>query len=195
MALFIEELGHRCRTENLNIRAVASSNASENLARKAMIPLIPAAEIDRLRLTVDGADEIDRDKQMIKGGGGALLREKILASSSEEMIVIVDESKWVERLGLQPLPVEISPYLAAATLVKLRQLGLEGGLRMTAQRTPYLTDNGNWIADVDFRKAPYAPRILDALLHGVPGVLETGFFFDLAGRLLVGYADGRVMQC
>src|ERR1700712_4850065 len=111
---FVELLGERVRG-GLNVIGVPTSEATRADAERCGIALTTLDDIDRLDLTVDGADEIDPSLNLIKGGGGALLREKIVAAASDRMIVIADESKWVEVLGRFPLPVEVVPFGLAAT--------------------------------------------------------------------------------
>jgi len=121
---FIKALGFRCRN-GLNIKALASSQASYELLKTEGIPLLSFDETPTLDITVDGADEITKDKHMIKGGGGALLREKIVAASSREMLVIVDEGKVKEKLGAAKLPIEIIPFYHEATLHKVNATATE----------------------------------------------------------------------
>jgi ribose 5-phosphate isomerase A len=196
VAFFLQALGRRCR-DNLQITGIASSQKTQTLAEREGIPLIDSRDIAFLDLTVDGADEIDSRYQMIKGGGGALLREKICASSSREMIVIVDAAKCVTQLGRHLLPVEIATFGATATLSKLERLGYRGLLRRAADGENFVTDNGNWIVDLDITRHPQDPRDIDRSLRSVVGVLETGFFFDVATRVIVGFEDGHVeeQQC
>ncbi|MCE5316474.1 MAG: ribose-5-phosphate isomerase RpiA [Parachlamydia sp.] len=189
-ALFIEALGSRCR-EGLSIEAISSSEASLELARQVQIPLADPESITTLDMTIDGADEIDPEKRMIKGGGGALLREKIIAKMSREMVVIADSSKCVKALGAFPLAVEITPFCYQATLAHLSQLGYKGAMRKEKENL-YVTDNGNYIFDIRLSYPCRAPEEDHRKIHSVPGVVETGFFIDLAGRVIIGYQDGRV---
>ena len=147
-AFFIEALARRHR-EGLKITAVATSEQSKRQAEHLGIPMLDPEIITILDVTVDGADEIDPAKNMIKGGGGALLREKLLAQSSREMIVIVDETKLVDHLGDHPLPVEIAPFVYRTTIQRLQNNGYQGALRMTRENTPFVTDNGNFIFDIN----------------------------------------------
>lgn len=188
---FINKLIERV-SEGLEIQAVSSSIRSRNQAKEGGIPLADMDQVTSIDLTVDGADEIDSQKRMIKGGGGALLREKILANTSREMVVIVDESKVVERLGKHPLPVEILPFGYSATIDKIRKLGYQGRLRTHNADGLYQTDNGNFIYDIQFESLREDPESDHEKLIRIPGVLETGFFFNLAGRVLVGRSDGTV---
>ena len=188
---FINRLIERVQ-EGLEIQVVSSSLRSENQAKDGGIPIVDVNAITSIHITVDGADEIDPEKRMIKGGGGALLREKILANTSREMIVIVDESKVVEKLGNHPLPVEILPFGREATIDKIKKLGFQGSLRKYNNNGPYVTDNGNLIYDIHFEALRDDPESDHEKLIRVPGVLETGFFFNLAGRVLIGKQNGEV---
>lgn len=185
-AYFIEALAKR----KLSITAIASSKQSEKLAKGAGIKLADLNEVLTLDVYVDGTDEIDVKKRMIKGGGGALLREKIVASSSQEMIVIVDASKKVSQLGAFPLPVEIIPFGYKATLNKLRDVGFDAHMRLTTENALFVTDNGNLIADIHFNKVLEDPERIETLIQKIPGIVETGFFFNLAGRVIIGKDDG-----
>lgn len=188
-AFFIEALSIRCQ-KGLKIQAVASSLQSMRQAQAMGIPLIDESLVDALDVTVDGADEIDPHKNMIKGGGGALLREKLIAFSSKEMIVVVDENKLVDQLGAFPVPVEISPFLYRTTVGRLTQQGYEGALRVNRDGTFYATDNGNYIFDVQFKDFILDPKQENEKLKRIVGVIETGIFYHVAGRVVVGYFDG-----
>lgn len=188
---FIEALGKKCH-EGLKITAAATSDRSTQQAKALGIPLIENSSIIMLDVTVDGADEIDLQKNMIKGGGGALLKEKILAKSSKEMIVIVDETKLVKHLGAFPLPVEISPFAYPATLLRLNHLGYRGKLRLNPDQSIYLTDNSNYIFDIHFDSPILNPGAENDLLKSIVGVIDTGLFLNMAGRVIIGYEDGRI---
>ena len=190
-AYFIEALAERCRA-GLKIYAVASSHDSQRQAYKAGIPLIDPQTITQLDITVDGADEIDPYKNMIKGKGGALFREKLLAKSSREMIVMVDETKLVDQLGECPVPIEISSYIYKTTLQRLDQQNYQGVLRLNHDHTPYQTEGGNYIFDIQFNHPITDPQAEDERLRHITGVLETGIFFQVAGRVIIGYEDGLI---
>lgn len=189
---FIESLIDRCKTTGLQIKAVATSERSAQQAQKGGIHLCDVNDLTSLDLTIDGADEVDPLKRMIKGGGGALLREKIIASMSREMIVIVDESKLVDQLGAFPLPLEIIPFAFEVTLYKINHHGYKGAVRRLENGRPYITDNGTYIIDVTFPEKCESPERDHGLLRSITGVIETGFFLDLAGRIVVGHEDGSV---
>ena len=182
---FIEELIKRCK-EGLKITAVASSERTHKLAQEGGISLTyHFIDID---VCVDGADEIDSEKRMIKGGGGALFREKIVASASKKMIVIVDDQKKVEKLHKAKVPVEIFPL---GHLAAVKKMGKPGEFRMDGDDF-YMTDNGNYIFDISLQSELSDPESLHNELIRIPGVIETGLFFGLPVTLVVGYGDGKV---
>jgi ribose 5-phosphate isomerase A len=189
---FIERLIQRCK-EGLHIMAAASSKRSFQLAEQGGIPLLDIEETTSLDLCVDGADEIDSQKRMIKGGGGALAREKIIAAMSREMVVIVDEGKLVSSLGKCKLPVEILPFAKQATLHHIAKAGYKGEFRKNANGSLYLTDNHNLIVDIHFDHLRDNPEEDHERLIHIAGVVDTGFFFHLAGRVVVGFLDGQVV--
>lgn len=189
---FIDSLIARYRKEDLKISVFPSSERSARQALAGGIPLCDENLVTSLDITVDGADEIDRKKRMIKGGGGAMLREKIVASISKEMIVIVDPNKVVNELGGCPLPVEIVPFAWHATLQRVRSQGFDGVVRLDKDRNFFVTDNGNYIIDITFPNRCQSPELDQAILNGIPGIVETGFFLDLAGRVIIGQFDGSI---
>jgi len=196
---FVELLGERVRA-GLNVIGVPTSEATRADAERCGIALTTLDEIDRLDLTVDGADEIDPAFNLIKGGGGALLREKIVAAASDRMIVIADESKWVEVLGRFPLPIEVVPFGLAATQRAIRQAFAETGvsgqmvLRKGKDGHVFVTDGGHWIIDAHLGGITDAPR-LAGLLNPIPGVVEHGLFIGLAGMAVLAGAQGiRVVE-
>lgn len=187
---FIAALIERCRA-GLKIKAIASSRKSMALAIEGGIPLISNEDFTHLDITVDGADEITLAKESIKGGGGALLREKILAASSKEVLFIVDESKLVAQLGTFPLPIEIALFGYQSTLKRMMTLGFQGKLRLTSAQEPWITDNGNYIVDLQMKGFISDVEKLNQSLCQVPGVIETGLFYKLPSKILIGYAEGR----
>lgn len=188
-AFFIAHLIKRCK-QGLRVKAVATSDASEKQARLGGIPLLDVNAVTSLDLVIDGADQIDRKKRLIKGAGGALTREKIIAAMGKEMIVIADESKQVDQLGRCLLPVEVIPFGLEAIRSQLAALGYQGKWRQRAEGSFYLTDNGNRILDIDLPSPLDNPEKSHSEIRAVPGVLETGFFFNLATRIVIGKSDG-----
>lgn len=189
MRLIAEEL-----KAGLKITGVPTSVAAEKLARRLKIPLVADfGAFKKIDLTIDGADEVDPQLNLIKGGGGALTREKIVASRSERVAIIVDEKKLVKQLGKFPLPVEVLPFGWRSTLEILRDLGARVKLRQKDAKTPYRTDNGNYIVDCAFGKIANPP-VLAQQIKGLAGVVEVGLFIGRADLVLVGRGDGRIEE-
>lgn len=188
---FIQLLGEKV-AHGLDIAVLPSSKKSEELARSYSIPLLDPLTTIQLDLTVDGADEVDSQKRMIKGGGGALLREKIVANISKEMVVIVDESKLVTSFNKFPLPVEITSFAKDGIIHCINLNGLKGTLRLKADKTPYLTDNNNFIYDIDLKNIEADWNEVNLNLLQIPGVVETGFFIDYANKIIIGKNDGSI---
>ncbi len=193
---FIDALGERVK-QGLNVTCVPTSIASEERARRLGIPLATLDELPELDVTVDGADEIlPEGLVLIKGGGGALTREKIVAASSARMVVIADASKEMtaETFGRFPLPVEILPFGAGATLLKIeraiRDLGMSGELKIREKDgKTFVTDNGGWIVDCHLGHITRPERLAEALID-IPGVVEQGLFVGIASVALVAGPDG-----
>src|ERR1700728_223494 len=197
---FVELLGERVRA-GLDVVGVPTSEVTRADAERCGIRLTTLDEIDRLDLTIDGADEIEPSLNVIKGGGGALLREKIVAAASDRMIVIADESKWVDTLGRFPLPMEVIPFGLAATRRGIEkafaQSGVSGqmAVRNGKDGHVFVTDGGHWIVDAHLERITDAPR-LAGLLNAIPGVVEHGLFIGLPRTaILAGVALGiRVVE-
>ncbi|HEY4155573.1 MAG TPA: ribose-5-phosphate isomerase RpiA [Puia sp.] len=185
----IEKIGEKIKKDHWKIRAIATSLRSEEQARSLGIPIFGFAEIGMIDVTIDGADEVDGQLQLIKGGGGALLREKIVATNSRQMIVVADESKKVTTLGKFPLPVEVVLFGWERTLEKLKALGCETKRRMD-RNDPFLTDNGNYIVDCDFGRIP-DPASLHERINGITGVVDNGLFINIASKLVLGFESGE----
>lgn len=191
-AYFIAHLGKRCREEELQISAICTSEQSRKQALIAGIPLADTDNTTFVDMAVDGADEVDEYNQLIKGAGGALLREKIVASMSREFIVIVDMTKLVTKLGAVPLPVEIIPFAYKATVNQIQRLGYHGSIRRTPDREPIFTENENYIFDIKLPHLCDNPQADEHRLKSIPGVMETGFFLNMATRIMIGYPDGHI---
>jgi ribose 5-phosphate isomerase A len=196
---FVELVGERVRA-GLDIVAVPTSQVTHADAERLGIPLTTLDDVSELDLTVDGADEIGPDLSLIKGGGGALLREKIVASASARMIVIADQSKCVEALGRFPLPIEVAPFGAAATLRKLekamdsRQRPGILTLRKGRDGHAFVTDGGHWIIDAALGRID-DPLAMAHALCAIPGVMEHGLFIGLAQMAIVaGPDDVKVIE-
>lgn len=182
----VKKIGELVRN-GLSIRGIATSDSTKILAESEGIPLIDFSETMFIDLTIDGADEIDANLNMIKGGGAALLREKIVASASREEIIIVSVSKLVQQLGAFPLPVEVIPFGWQVVFNQLESLQGNPELRLK-QGQPSVTDQGNFIVDCHFRKIEN-PEQLEQHLNMIPGVVENGLFINLCTRMIM--ADGE----
>ena len=182
----VKKIGELVRN-GLSIRGIPTSDATKILAESEGIPLIDFSETMFIDLTIDGADEIDANLNMIKGGGAALLREKIVASASREEIIIVSVSKLVQQLGAFPLPVEVIPFGWQVVFNQLESLQGNPELRLK-QGQPSVTDQGNFIIDCHFRKIEN-PEQLEQHLNMIPGVVENGLFINLCTRMIM--ADGE----
>ena len=178
----------------LNICGVVTSEKTKNLSNKLSIPLTTLEKVNKLDLTIDGADEIDNDLSLIKGGGGALLREKIIAFSSNELLIIADESKLVDKLGDFKLPVEVSPYEHDVTSLrimdKLNKIGYKGSISLRKDnQNIFITDGGNYIYDLSIGLIS-EPNIVENILNLIPGVFENGLFINLTKKVIIGNKEG-----
>ncbi|MEP7352759.1 MAG: ribose-5-phosphate isomerase RpiA [Acidobacteriota bacterium] len=189
-SLMVGALAHRV-ANGLRIVGIPTSDATEAQARALNIPITTFADYPQIDLTIDGADEVDGQLNLIKGLGGALLREKIVACASKVLIIIVDESKLVERLGLQaPVPVEVVRFGWEATVQHLRSLGESATLRLRPDGSPFRTDSGNYILDCKFGTELQSPHTLAASLDATTGVVEHGLFLGLTSQVVVGRSTG-----
>ena len=181
-------IGEKVRN-GLRITATATSRQTETLAREQGIPLVSLPELDRLDLTIDGADELTSELHLIKGGGGALLREKMVALQSDRFVIIGGAGKHVKQLGAFPLPLEVVPFAHEITRNKLDALGIHPRLRTDEAGNPYLTDNHNYIYDchIGIIEDPYK---LNSTLKMLTGVVETGLFLGMASEAILGFEDG-----
>ncbi|PWU23346.1 MAG: ribose-5-phosphate isomerase RpiA [Candidatus Rokuibacteriota bacterium] len=184
-AAFIEALGSQAKAGRA-VRGVPTSEASAQLARELGIPLV-GLDAGNIDVTVDGADEVDPELNLIKGYGGALVRERIVAAASRSQLILAQAEKLVPVLGARGrLPLEIVPFALPLVSRRLRELGLEGTVRRVDGQ-PFVSDNGNLV--LDCAVAPIAePVALDRRLRAVPGVIDTGLFIGTAAAVLV--ADG-----
>ncbi len=186
--MFIKALGARVQG-GLSVRCVASSDASDKLARSLGIDMRTLAELPELDLYIDGADEIAAGLALIKGGGGALLREKIVASAAKSFIVVADATKLVAHLGKFPLPVEVIQMALPLVERKLDALGLRPTLRLHKDGSLYLTDEGNVILDCACEPITDPARTA-ADIRAVVGVVEHGLFLGMASLALIAGEDG-----
>ncbi|WP_407648192.1 ribose-5-phosphate isomerase RpiA [Devosia rhodophyticola] len=191
---FVDLLGERV-ANGFECLCVPTSETTADQAAALNIPLTDLETIDRLDITIDGADEIGPGLSLIKGGGGALLREKIVAAASDRMVVIADSSKVVEALGRFPLPVEVNRFGLGATRRSLELVLVEHqaqgalNLRLNSAGNPFVTDGGHLILDALFGRIS-APEALSQALLNIPGVVQHGLFLGLCKRAYVASPDG-----
>ncbi|GCE20278.1 ribose-5-phosphate isomerase RpiA [Dictyobacter kobayashii] len=189
-AYLVQALSQRIQQGLQIVGAVPSSQATYDLAASLNIPLTDLDIHPELDMYIDGADEIDPQLRLIKGAGGALLREKILASAARRFVVIADPSKKVTQLGHRfPLPVEIVPLAKTPIKLKLSKLGAQVELRHR-DNIPFITDNHNYIFDCTFPQGISNPAEVDAQIHSIVGVVETGLFLNLAQQVVIGGPEG-----
>lgn len=189
----IEALALRANREGLELTCVATSTASDSLARERGLHVVEMETVARVDYLFDGADEVDSELRMLKGRGGAMTREKIVAHASIRRIYLVQSSKLVDRLGGSAwLPIEVMRYGFASLNRRLRELGLEGHVRQ-AEGREYQTDNGYPIIDAAI---PEGADIngLAAALDAMPGVIGHGLFLDEADVVLIEDPSGTVMR-
>ncbi len=188
---FVEEIGRRLRAGILrDVIGVPTSSRIEEVARGCGLLLTTLDAHPTPDLTVDGADEVDPELNLLKGRGGALLREKIVAMASQRTIIIVDSSKLVSRLGERvPVPVEVVRFGWRAVATKLQSLGGKPSLRTGVEGRPFVTDEGHYILDAEFG-ALEDPSRLDAEIRGIVGVVEHGLFLGIANEVIVASGDG-----
>lgn len=187
---FISALAQRIQEGLRIVGAVPSSQATADLATSLGIPLTNLDTHPDLDLYIDGADEIDSQLHLLKGAGGALLREKIVATSAQRFIVIADTTKLVQRLAAHfPVPVEVAPFALTPVHRRLTALGATVQLRDRGGK-PFITDNNNLIFDCTFPEGIADPPTIDAHMHSIVGVVETGLFLNFTCEALIGGPQG-----
>lgn len=192
----VERLGEINKEKNLNLKCIPSSFQAYQLIIQNGLELVSLEQYPNIDVDFDGADEIDKNLNLIKGGGGCLVQEKILASNSEKFIIIVDFRKRSESLGTnwkRGIPIEVIPMSYFPIMEKLKKLGGNPVLRMAQSKSgPLITDNGNFIIDVDFGEVNN-PSELNIKLLNIPGVVDTGLFIDVTTKVYIGLEDGNVL--
>jgi len=193
-AAFIVRLADRVRS-GLRVVGVPTSEATAAEARSLGIPLGALDDDEDLALTVDGADEVAPNLDLVKGFGGALVRERIVAAASRRQVILVGHEKLVDRLATRGrIPIEVVPFACRLVLRRVRALGLDPVVKLADGRR-FISDNGNLTIDCGLATPladARAARVLEADLRAIPGVVDTGLFLGTAERVLVGYPDGHV---
>jgi ribose 5-phosphate isomerase A len=193
---FVRGLAEHIGSEGLEIVGVPTSTATRDLAIELGVPLADLNDVGVLDVTIDGADEIDADGDMIKGGGACLLWERIVANASRRMVAVVDSTKLVDALGAFPLPIEIVPFgwkTTHRTLLELFERGGYGQVELplrTKGDGPVVTDSGHYLVDAHLGRIT-DKAFLAGALNGIPGVVENGLFTGVAREMVVGWPDGR----
>lgn len=173
-----------------DIKGIPSSRETEKLARHLGIPLTDFSQVTAIDVTIDGADEVDRELNLIKGGGGALLREKILIQASKRVIIIIDESKLSKNIGENwPVPIEVLPFGWQNEARYLESLQAQTELRLISPDEIYLTDQKNFIIDANFGVI-HDPKDLDTKLQQRAGIIEHGLFVNMASEIMIGGKKG-----
>lgn len=173
--------------EGLNVKCVSTSHQTSELAKGLGIKIVHLYEVDHIDLTIDGADEVDKNLNGIKGGGGALLFEKIVATASKKVIWIIDSSKYVDKLGKFPLPVEVIPFGSDHIIKKFFARGYNPKRRLNGD-VIYRTDSGNEIVDLHLNEIDDSIK-LERDIKLIPGVVEVGLFNNIADEVIIGRND------
>jgi len=181
---FVRALGQRV-AGGLSIRGVPTSRATARLAESLGIPLTGMDQVQEIALAVDGADEVDDRRNLIKGHGGALVRERVVAAAARRFLILVGPEKLSSRLGERmSVPVEVIPFAAGPARRALEALGASAALRKDDSGVVFVTDNGNWIVTAAFGPIP-DPGSLHREILGIPGVVDSGLFVGMADEVRV----------
>ncbi|GMV25370.1 MAG: ribose-5-phosphate isomerase A [Phycisphaerae bacterium] len=186
-------LAERVRDEGLDVRCVASSHATETVARSQRLNLLDFTLVERVDILIDGADEIDQKLRMLKGHHGAVLRQRLVAHAADRRIYIADENKLVDQLGKRSaLPIVVPMFGLSSVRAHLRDINLIGVVRRTLDGQLFLTGDGHLVLDcmIGDRDVEELARELDA----TPGVIDHGLFLTEADEVMVGAADGSVKR-
>ena len=185
----VDELGRRVQEEGLQFTGVTTSRRTQEQAEGYGIKIVDIDEVDHVDVTIDGADEVDKDFNGIKGGGAALLWEKIVAVNSDKIVWIVDESKVVDTIGRFPLPVEVIPFGAGQVIRRFEAKGYKPVLRLDAEGKEVRTDENNFVVDLHLERIENPAELADDLINTV-GVVEHGLFLNMVDTVIVGDPNG-----
>ena len=182
----VDELGRRVQEEGLEFTGVTTSRRTQEQAEDYGIKIVDIDDVDHIDVTIDGADEVDKNFNGIKGGGAALLWEKIVATNSNKIVWIVDESKVVDTIGKFPLPVEVIPFGAGQVVKRFEARGYKPVLRLDAEGKPVRTDENNYVVDLHLERIEHPEALADDLINTV-GVVEHGLFLHMVDQVIESY--------
>lgn len=185
----VDELGRRHQEEGLEFTGVTTSRRTQEQAEGYGIKIVNIDDVDHIDITIDGADEVDKNFNGIKGGGAALLWEKIVAINSNKVVWIVDQSKVVDTIGKFPLPVEVIPFGNSQVIRKFEAKGYKPTLRLDAAGKPVLTDENDYVVDLHLGRIDHPQELAEDLIHTV-GVVEHGLFLNMVDQVIVGDPAG-----
>ena len=192
----VEMIAKISKEKNFNLKCIPTSYQSYQLIIKYGLTHVTLDQYPEIDLDIDGADEIDKELNLIKGGGGCLVQEKIIASNSKKLIIVADYRKKSTNLGenwKKGVPIEVIPIATVPILKKLEKMGGKPSLRMAiAKAGPLVTDNGNFIIDVDFGLIKN-PQDLNSKLLNIAGIVDTGLFISMTSKAYIGQKDGNVL--
>jgi len=194
LELLVFELAKTPESKIRELRLIPTSHQIEAAMTKAGLSFVSPNQVSEIDLALDGADQVaSRTLDLIKGGGAAMLREKVVAAAAKRFVVVVDKRKLSSKLGIgQAVPVEVLPFASGLVMKKLESLDGKPTLRYGKMKAgPVVTDNGNFVIDVDFGSIE-DPSRLESQLKSIPGLVETGLFLNMTDRVFVGREDGTV---
>lgn len=188
--LLVPKIAEKLEQEQINIIGVCTSNKTALIAKELGISVVDVNDVEAINIAIDGADEIDNDLNLIKGGGGALFREKVIDAMADRFIVLADDSKCVDYLGQTfKLPVEVDKFNWLLVSKKIEAYDNLNVIRRVVDDVPFITDNGNYILDVELNENIEPAEMHEYLIHLV-GVLETGYFLDVVDQAIIGTEAG-----
>jgi len=187
--VLVKLLSKYIKTKKISVECVPTSMQIKLIAEKGGLQLIDADQIDKIDLVFDGADQIDKNKFLIKGGGGALLKENILISAAKKVIIIADNSKFVKDFN-RTVPIEIHPLARQIIWKKIEKIGGKPELRILDRGYPFFTENSNIILDCDFGVIKN-PKALQQKLLNIAGVIEVGIFTRKPDIIYKAKANGK----
>jgi len=194
LELLVLELAKTPESKIRELRLIPTSHQIEAAMTKAGLSFVSPNQVSEIDLALDGADQVaSRTLDIIKGGGAAMLREKVVAAAAKRFVVVVDKRKLSSKLGIgQAVPVEVLPFASGLVMKKLESLDGKPTLRYGKMKAgPVVTDNGNFVVDVDFGSIENPSR-LESQLKSIPGLVESGLFLNMTDRVFVGREDGTV---